>query len=73
MINQNNDIKQQISDKNSLFNNFKKNLEQYNQYENITMNFFKKYYNENSKKEIENNNKFFDIQKYVPEKEKELN
>ena len=72
MINQNNDIKQQISDKNSLFNNFKKNLEQYNQYENITMNFFKKYYNENSKKEIENNNKFFDIQKYVPEKEKEL-
>ena len=65
-------IQEQINDKNSQFNNFQKNLNQYNEYENITINYFKKFYDENSKKEIQNNNKFFDIQKYLPEKEKEL-
>ena len=47
-------------------------MSQYNEYENITINYFKKYYDENSKREIQNNNKFFDIQRDLPEKEKEL-
>ena len=71
-LNKSKKIEQEILDKNSLFNNFQKNLTQYNEYENITINYFKKFYDENSKKEIQNNNKFFDIQKYIPEKEKEL-
>ena len=72
MLNKNNQIKQEISDKNSQFNDFQRNLTQYNEYENITINYFKKLYDENSKKEIQNNNKFFGIQKYIPEKEKDL-
>ena len=71
-LNKSKKIEQEILNKNSLFNNFQKNLNQYNEYENITINYFKKFYDENSKKEIQNNNKFFDIQKYIPEKEKEL-
>ena len=71
-INKSKKIKEEILDKNSKFDNFKKNLSQYNEYENITINYFKKYYDENSKREIQNNNKFFDIQRDLPEKEKEL-
>ena len=65
-------VKEEILDKNSQFQNCQKNLNQYNEYQNITINYFKKFYDENSKKEILNNNKFFDIQKYLPEKEKKL-
>ena len=72
IINKSKKIKEEILDKNSKFDNFKKNLSQYNEYENITINYFKKYYDENSKREIQNNNKFFDIQRDLPEKEKEL-
>ena len=72
IINKSKKIKEEILDKNSKFDNFKKNLNQYNEYENITINYFKKFYDENSKREIQNNNKFFDIQKDLPEKEKEL-
>ena len=72
IINKSKKIKEEIQDKNSKFDNFKKNLSQYNEYENITINYFKKFYDENSKKEIQNNNKFFDIQRDLPEKEKEL-
>ena len=71
-LNKSKQIKQEITDKNSQFNNFQKNLIQYNEYENITINYFKKFYDENNKKEIQNNNKFFGIQRYIPEKEKEL-
>ena len=72
MINKSKKIKEEILDKNSKFDNFKKNLSQYNEYENLTINYFKKFYDENSKREIQNNNKYFDIQRDLPEKEKEL-
>ena len=72
IINKSKKIKEEILDKNSKFDNFKKNLSQYNEYENLTINYFKKFYDENSKREIQNNNKFFDIQKDLPEKEKDL-
>ena len=65
-------IQEQIMDKSSQFNNFQKNLNQYNEYENVTINYFKKFYDENNKKESQNINKYFDIQKSIPEKEKEL-
>ena len=50
-------VKEEILDKNSQFQNCQKNLNQYNEYQNITINYFKKFYDENSKKEILNNNK----------------
>ena len=72
MINKSEEIKNEIINKNSQFNNFQKNLNQYDEYENKTINDFKKFYDDNNKKEVENNNKFYDIQKYIPQKEKEL-
>ena len=72
MINKSKRIQEQIMNKSSQFNNFQKNLNQYNEDENVTINYFKKFYDENNKKETQNINKFFDIQKSIPDKEKEL-
>ena len=72
IVNKSKRIQELIIDKSSQFNNFQKNLNQYNEYENVTINYFKKFYDENNKKETQNINKYFDIQKSIPEKEKEL-
>ena len=71
-INKSENIEQKIIDKNTKFNDIQKNIEQYNEYENITIYHFTKYYDLNNKKEIQNNNKFYSIQKDIPQKEKEL-
>ena len=44
IINKSKRIQEQIIDKSSQFNNFQKNLNQYNEYENVTINYFKKFY-----------------------------
>ena len=71
-INKSENIEQEIINKNSQLNNFQKNLEQYDEYENNTINNFIKLYDNNSKKETQNNNKLYDFQKCLPDKEKEL-
>ena len=72
IINQSEDINQKIIDKNDKYNCFQKNLNKYYEYEIDTMNNFKKLYDNKNKNEMCNNNKYFDFQKYLPEKEKEL-
>ena len=72
IINKSEDINQKIIDKNVQYNCFQKNLDKYDEYEISTMNNFKKLYDDKNKNELYNNNKFFDFQKYLPDKEKEL-
>ena len=70
--NESKNIKQIISDKNSKFNNIQENLNQFKEYENNTINKFIIFCDNNNKREMKNNNKLYDMQKYIPQKEKEL-